>query len=160
CRIKSSNQRPCDRREVSCSREGICRHCLNLGNRGFFAKARTTVQWYRLCLKLIMGPSARQPTFVVASREMLRIRELARRAGRPGAKPLIPGETGVGKDLVAREIHAASDRARREFLAVNCAGIAEELLESELFGHIKGSFTSAYCDRLGKLQLADGGTLF
>jgi transcriptional regulator with PAS, ATPase and Fis domain len=91
---------------------------------------------------------------------MLRIRELARRAGRTGAKTLITGETGVGKDLVAREIHAASDRARREFVAVNCAGIAEELLESELFGHIKGSFTSAYCDRLGKLQLADGGTLF
>jgi DNA-binding NtrC family response regulator len=91
---------------------------------------------------------------------MLRIRELARRAGRTGAKTLITGETGVGKDLVAREIHAASDRARREFLAVNCAGIAEELLESELFGHIKGSFTGAYRDRPGKLLLADGGILF
>jgi transcriptional regulator with PAS, ATPase and Fis domain len=61
---------------------------------------------------------------------------------------------------VAREIHGASDRASREFLAVNCAGIAEELLESELFGHMKGSFTGAYRDRPGKLQLADGGTLF
>jgi transcriptional regulator with PAS, ATPase and Fis domain len=91
---------------------------------------------------------------------MLRIRELARRAGRTGAKTLITGETGVGKDLVAREIHAASDRARREFLAVNCAGIAEELLESELFGHVRGSFTGAYRDRPGKLLLAEGGTVF
>jgi DNA-binding NtrC family response regulator len=91
---------------------------------------------------------------------MRRIRELARRAGRLGAKTLITGESGVGKDVVAREIHGASDRAGREFLAVNCAGIAEELLESELFGHIKGSFTGAYRDRPGKLLLADGGILF
>jgi transcriptional regulator with PAS, ATPase and Fis domain len=91
---------------------------------------------------------------------MLRIRELARRAGCSDAKTLITGESGVGKDVVAREIHAKSARASREFVAVNCAGIAEELLESELFGHVKGSFTGAYRDCAGKLQLADGGTLF
>jgi transcriptional regulator with PAS, ATPase and Fis domain len=106
------------------------------------------------------GSPARAQIFVAASTEMRRIRELARRAGRSGAKTLITGESGVGKDLVAREVHAASDRSHREFLAVNCAGIAEELLESELFGHVKGSFTGAYRDRPGKLQLADGGTLF
>ena len=104
--------------------------------------------------------SARSHTFVAASRQMRLIRELARRAGRSDAKTLITGETGVGKDVVAREIHGASNRASREFLAVNCAGIAEELLESELFGHVKGSFTGAYRDRPGKLQLADNGTLF
>ena len=104
--------------------------------------------------------SARSHTFVAASRQMRLIRELARRAGRSDAKTLITGETGVGKDVVAREIHGASDRASREFVAVNCAGIAEELLESELFGHVKGSFTGAYRDRPGKLQLADKGTLF
>ena len=107
-----------------------------------------------------MGQSARPQTFIAASRQMRRIRELARRAGRLGAKTLITGESGVGKDVVAREIHSASDRARREFLAVNCAGVAEELLESELFGHVKGSFTGAYRDRPGKLLLADGGILF
>jgi transcriptional regulator with PAS, ATPase and Fis domain len=106
------------------------------------------------------GLSTRQPAFIAASKQMLRIRELARRAGRNGSKTLITGESGVGKDVVAREVHAASDRGRREFLAVNCAGIAEELLESELFGHVRGSFTGAYRDRVGKLQLADGGTLF
>ena len=103
---------------------------------------------------------ARPQTFIAVSRQMRRIRELAQRAGRVGAKTLITGESGVGKDVVAREIHSASDRARREFLAVNCAGIAEELLESELFGHVKGSFTGAYRDRPGKVLLADGGILF
>ena len=107
-----------------------------------------------------IGSSAGSHTFIAASRQMRLIRELARRAGRSDAKALITGETGVGKDVVAREIHGASDRAGREFLAVNCAGIAEELLESELFGHVKGSFTGAYRDRPGKLQLADKGTLF
>ena len=109
---------------------------------------------------MAVGRLARPQTFIAVSRQMQRIRELAQRAGRVGAKTLITGESGVGKDVVAREIHSASDRAGREFLAVNCAGIAEELLESELFGHIKGSFTGAYRDRPGKLLLADGGILF
>jgi transcriptional regulator with PAS, ATPase and Fis domain len=86
--------------------------------------------------------------------------ELARRAGESQAKVLITGESGVGKDLLAREVHAASERRARPFLAVNCAGIPETLLESELFGHVRGSFTGAYRDRPGKMQLADGGTLF
>src|SRR5262245_42444024 len=104
--------------------------------------------------------SVRRHTFIAASRQMLRIRELARRAAGSDAKTLITGESGVGKDVVAREIHAKSARASREFVAVNCAGIAEKLLESELFGHVKGSFTGAYRDCPGKLQIADGGTLF
>src|SRR4029450_8064426 len=65
-----------------------------------------------------------------------------------------------GKDLVAREIHVRSNRARGPFIAVNCAGLTESLLESELFGRVKGSFTGAYRDKPGKLQLADRGTLF
>src|SRR4029079_3022830 len=76
------------------------------------------------------------------------------------AKVLITGESGVGKDLVAREIHGRSARASRSFIAVNCAGLTETLLESELFGHVKGSFTGAYRDKPGKLQLAHRGTLF
>ena len=97
---------------------------------------------------------------VAASREMLNVRELARRAGQSDAKALVTGESGVGKDVVAREIHARSARARGPFVPVNCAGLAETLLESELFGHIRGSFTGAYRDRRGKIQEADGGTLF
>jgi transcriptional regulator with PAS, ATPase and Fis domain len=86
--------------------------------------------------------------------------EMAARAGRRDSKVLITGESGVGKDVVARYIHASSRRASRPFVPVNCAGLAETLLESELFGHVKGSFTGAYRDKPGKLQLAHGGTTF
>jgi two-component system, NtrC family, nitrogen regulation response regulator NtrX len=73
---------------------------------------------------------------------------------------LIYGESGTGKELVARSLHAASLRNSRAFVEVNCAAIPEELIESELFGHVKGSFTGATDDKIGKFQKADGGTLF
>ena len=95
-----------------------------------------------------------------SSRQMTTVRELARRAGASDAKALITGESGVGKDLVAREIHARSRRSNGRFVPVNCGGLAESLLESELFGHVRGSFTGAYRDRRGRIQEADNGTLF
>jgi len=82
------------------------------------------------------------------------------RIARSDAKVLITGESGVGKELVAHGIHQRSARASRSMVAVNCAGLPETLLESELFGHVKGSFTGAYRDKQGKLEMADGGSIF
>ena len=107
----------------------------------------------------IEKPVAPSP-MVHASQQMRDILSLVARVATGDAKVLITGESGVGKDLIAREIHGRSARASRSFIAVNCAGLTETLLESELFGHVKGSFTGAYRDKPGKLQLAHRGTLF
>lgn len=82
------------------------------------------------------------------------------KVGPTTARVLITGENGTGKELVARAIHDHSPRRDRPFIEVNCAAIPSELIESELFGHLKGSFTGAFTDRAGKFELAHGGTLF
>jgi DNA-binding NtrC family response regulator len=101
-----------------------------------------------------------KPVLIAASSLMREIETLARKAAVGEAKVLVTGESGVGKDLIARLVHVSSRRAAGPFVAVNCAGLTETLLESELFGHEKGSFTGAYRDKPGKLQLAHRGTLF
>jgi two-component system nitrogen regulation response regulator NtrX len=83
-----------------------------------------------------------------------------KRVAHTTARVLITGENGTGKELVARALHAQSPRAKQPFIEVNCAAIPSELIESELFGHMKGSFTGAIQDRAGKFEQADGGTLF
>ena len=104
-------------------------------------------------------PGAGAP-LIVASAPMTALIEAADRAALSEGKVLITGESGVGKDLIARRIHSRSRRASRPFVPVNCAGLTESILESELFGHVKGSFTGAYRDKLGKLQAAHRGTVF
>ncbi|HEX3233271.1 MAG TPA: sigma-54 dependent transcriptional regulator [Gemmatimonadales bacterium] len=88
------------------------------------------------------------------------VRELIAKVGPTAARVLITGDNGTGKELVARGVHEASPRRDRAFVEVNCAAIPSELIESELFGHMKGSFTGAFADRAGKFEQADGGTLF
>ena len=94
------------------------------------------------------------------SDEMQQVFDMVRRVAATEATILITGESGTGKELIARAIHNGSERRKGAFVAVNCAAIPAELLESELFGHLKGSFTGAIKDRQGKFELADGGTLF
>ncbi len=88
------------------------------------------------------------------------IRETIERVAKTDARLLIVGENGTGKELVARAVHEKSRRSNEAFVEVNCAAIPEELIESELFGHVKGSFTGAIANRDGKFEQADGGTLF
>jgi two-component system nitrogen regulation response regulator NtrX len=89
-----------------------------------------------------------------------KVRDLIAKVGPTSARVLITGDNGTGKELVARALHEASPRRDRPFVEVNCAAIPSELIESELFGHMKGSFTGAFADRAGKFEQADGGTLF
>jgi two-component system nitrogen regulation response regulator NtrX len=95
-----------------------------------------------------------------ASPALERLRGAIARCAPTKVSVLITGESGTGKELVARAIHANSPRAERAFVKVNCAAIPEELIESELFGHVKGSFTGASRDQVGKFVRADGGTIF
>lgn len=95
-----------------------------------------------------------------SSPAMVRLRREIELVGRDLVPVLITGETGVGKELVARAIHAASSRAHAPLIHVNCAALPETMAESELFGHVRGAFTGAATDRAGKFEVADGGTLF
>jgi two-component system, NtrC family, response regulator AtoC len=99
------------------------------------------------------------PQLIGNSREMVELRAEIAKVAASGAKVLLTGESGVGKELVARAIHRQSLRGSGPFVAMNCAGLPETLLESELFGHVKGSFTGAYRDKAGKLELGDRGTI-
>jgi two-component system response regulator HydG len=94
------------------------------------------------------------------SAQMRDVIERLKRIAPTNASVLIQGETGTGKELVAQAIHQNSARKNKPFVALNCAALSENILESELFGHIKGAFTDASSDRLGKFEYADGGTLF
>ena len=109
------------------------------------------------------GASTRAKTnvqFSGLSPETVALQQEIERVARSDAKVLITGESGVGKEIVARNIHSRGPRATHVFAPVNCAGLPETLLESELFGHVKGSFTGAYRDKPGKLETAHMGTIF
>lgn len=105
------------------------------------------------------APAAGSP-LLGNSPAMARVHSLIARAGPTDANVLVLGENGTGKELVARELHRQSLRADKAMLTVDLGAISEELIDSELFGHVKGAFTDARADRVGRIQAADGGTLF
>jgi transcriptional regulator with GAF, ATPase, and Fis domain len=100
------------------------------------------------------------PLLVGTSPLIADLRQEVERVAKSDAKVLITGESGVGKEVVANAVHSEGPRQHNDFVAVNCAGLPETLLESELFGHVKGSFTGAYRDKPGKLEMAHQGTVF
>jgi two-component system nitrogen regulation response regulator NtrX len=117
------------------------------------AKARAEAQ----ALREVLGPTA---TLVGSSPQILELRETIAKVAGTEARVLVTGESGTGKELVAGAIHAASPRADAAFVRVNCAAIPRELVESEMFGHERGSFTGATERRIGRFEQADSGTLF
>jgi transcriptional regulator with GAF, ATPase, and Fis domain len=117
------------------------------------AKVSATTEGSKAC-------TASDLPIVWASRSMTEVIHQAEEIGASDCKVLICGESGVGKDVVARFVHASSRRAHRPLVTVNCAALPDALLESELFGHTRGSFTGAYREKVGQLQRAHQGTLF
>ena len=110
--------------------------------------------------KALKRKVAKQYEMVGSSENLDQIREIIDKVADTDARVLITGPNGSGKELVAHHIHEKSSRNKRPLIEVNCAAIPSELIESELFGHVKGSFTGAHKDKEGKFELADGGTIF
>lgn len=110
--------------------------------------------------KILKKKVSKTPDMVGTSPAIMRIKEMIEKVAPTEARVLITGSNGTGKELVARWLHEKSARAQMPFIEVNCAAIPGELIESELFGHEKGSFTSAIKQHKGKFEQADGGTLF
>jgi DNA-binding NtrC family response regulator len=129
---------------------GAARAAADLAAEGAVARADDTVR------RLEVGDQ----TIVAADPAVLRLHELAERLAASDLTVLIVGETGVGKEHVARVVHETSRRAKGPFVAVNCASITESLAESELFGHERGAFSGALTSKKGLFEAADGGTLF
>ncbi len=111
-------------------------------------------------LEAAAGKRHRAPGLVACSSRMATVERLARRAAATELSVLVTGETGTGKELVARTIHAGSPRAHKTFLAVNCGALRADLALSQLFGHRKGAFTGAHAEGVGLVEAANGGTLF
>ena len=111
-------------------------------------------------LRLRLQTSADSGLLVGESEPMRAVAQLVREVASSDVTVLIEGESGTGKEIVARAIHLQSGRRERPFISVNCAALAEQLLEAELFGHVKGAFTGAVANKPGRFQLADCGTLF
>ena len=110
--------------------------------------------------KVLKKKVSKKYEIIGESESILKVKEMIDRVATTEARVLITGSNGTGKELVAHQLHEKSNRSKAPFIEVNCAAIPGELIESELFGHEKGSFTSAHKQRIGKFEQADGGTIF
>jgi two-component system response regulator AtoC len=124
------------------------------------AEERESLRKENQILNQVVRSESSLKNFVAKSKEMIKILEMIRKVADYKSTILLTGESGTGKDLLARMIHFNSSREKMPFLPVNCGAIPENLLESELFGHQKGSFTGAFSDHVGLFEAADGGTIF
>ena len=124
------------------------------------AKERRNILRENRVLREQLEEKSKIEGIITQSREMESVLSTVSRVAASNASVLIQGETGTGKELVARAIHFASNRSDKTLVTVNCSAMSENLLESELFGHEKGSFTGANQERSGRFELADGGPLF
>ena len=113
-----------------------------------------------LLLKEQMEQISRGEIYITENEKIQRLLDQARSVAVTDSTVLITGESGTGKEVFAKYIHKNSQRTQKQFVVVNCAALSEQLLESELFGHVKGSFTGAYTDHAGYFEVADGGTVF
>jgi two-component system response regulator HydG len=141
---------------------------VKLGAFDFLPKPFTPDELRQVVKRALERPASDQeaavgtagPEIVYASDAMSRIMAMVQRVAPSDSTVLITGESGTGKGLIAQKIHGLSPRAREPFVTVDCGTLVETLFESELFGHIKGSFTGANANKIGKFELAQGGTLF
>ena len=152
---------PIDRRALASAVERSCHHWA------LQAELRwASVQLEGIALRQTQTRSSprdterRSQTMIRVSASMREVHELIRTVAAHDVPVLLAGETGTGKELAAREIHALSNRANTPFVAQDCGALTETLLESELFGHVRGAFTGATADHPGLFQIADGGTIF
>jgi DNA-binding NtrC family response regulator len=135
------------------------KQCLDQRLSGLTEALKKAERKLRATQKQLVERAEAPAGLLARSEEMQKVLELARRVAHVDSTVLITGESGVGKERVARFIHEQSSRATRPFIAINCAAVTETLLESELFGHAKGAFTGATTDRAGLFEAAHGGTL-
>ena len=123
-------------------------------------RSRQAVKTERAKVMVAASMAGGESPLLGSSPAMARVHSLIERAGPTNANVLILGENGTGKELVARALHSHSLRADKPMLTIDLGAVAEDLIDSELFGHVKGAFTDARADRIGRIQAADGGTLF
>jgi len=124
------------------------------------ATERRRLEVENRALRARVGDEERCPPLIGSSRALREIRTTMARVAASAATVLVEGETGTGKEVIARNVHALSARAAAPFVVVNCAALPDTLMEAELFGHEKGAFTGADAQRKGRFELADGGTIF